>query len=612
MTDKCKKSIYRWLLLPLGALLLGGCLAQQKKLEPYQEKSAQPVRSEEVQMASSKPLPEVDKGPQASEYKAQEKSAQNSTDPGDILPSLTLVDDRIIVYEEKLRQWDDFGKQALELNIDQEQLRKITECQLQIRNILAGYNELHENLLDASSGRGNLHSASGQLVAVERKDMSFLDGECQQIVRANQETEGWLSGNRNRIIEEKEKEIDGAAESSDYQKVIELYEGFSPEDQAELSIGTIQHYGQALLHTDNARQASLVFQSLLAKIRRESLVQKEFEIMKLVADISFGLEEYNSAFERYVDIINRYASLGENVEWARVQQSFITDREEKGTEVKSFAELMLANLTYNPANDGYAVALMARNFTENYPQSPLYATAAHIYLEARDKADAWFASIIEQIDRFRAEKKYEEGLVFIEELPRINMLPEKQEQLRQLTDEFISAQFEAAEKMKMAQEKELEEAWNTGQEYLRTKDYDSAIEVFSSLLETSYSERAKMQIEEASQLAVQENRRKAAELFVRANRATDLNTKIELLLESRQLLQNILAKYPQSYLLDKVKRNMSRIEEEISAIDPALLNSTASGQPEDIESSPGGLSTGNPAPVSVDTQQDASQKTGNE
>ena len=121
-----------------------------------------------------------------------------------------------------------------------------------------------------------------------------------------------------------------------------------------------------------------------------------------------------------------------------------------------------------------------------------------------------------------------------------------------------------------------------------------------------------MQIEEASQLAVQENRRKAAELFVRANRTTDLGTKIELLLQSRQLLQNILANYPQSYLLDKVKRNMSRIEEEISAIDPALLNSTASGQSQGNELSSGELSTKNPAPVSVNNEEEGSQKAGNE
>ena len=97
--------------------------------------------------------------------------------------------------------------------------------------------------------------------------------------------------------------------------------------------------------------------------------------------------------------------------------------------------------------------------------------------------------------------------------------------------------------------------------------------MFTQLRDTSYDDRAVMQIAQAEQLAAQENRRKAAELFVRANATRETDKRIELLLESRELLLAILEKYPQSDLVEKVQRNLSRIEEEISAIDPALLES---------------------------------------
>ena len=54
-----------------------------------------------------------------------------------------------------------------------------------------------------------------------------------------------------------------------------------------------------------------------------------------------------------------------------------------------------------------------------------------------------------------------------------------------------------------------------------------------------------------------------------------MDARVKLLFESRELLNNILVKYPQSELGDKVKRNLMRIEEEIMAIDPSLLLTSA-------------------------------------
>jgi hypothetical protein len=44
-----------------------------------------------------------------------------------------------------------------------------------------------------------------------------------------------------------------------------------------------------------------------------------------------------------------------------------------------------------------------------------------------------------------------------------------------------------------------------------------------------------------------------------------------LLLASHQLLKEILVKYPQTDLLDKVNQNLAVLEEQIRRIDPALL-----------------------------------------
>ena len=107
---------------------------------------------------------------------------------------------------------------------------------------------------------------------------------------------------------------------------------------------------------------------------------------------------------------------------------------------------------------------------------------------------------------------------------------------------------------------------------MQAKKYDESIALFSGLLNTSFGVKAGIQIEEASRLAAGDRRKEAAELFVRSNRATDPAARKELLLSSRVLLEDILRKYPQSGLDDKVRRNMDRIDRELAGIDQSMMS----------------------------------------
>jgi hypothetical protein len=581
------KKRVKQLLLILAVFLVSSCGAQKQSVTPYQDRISPPADIRQEQPETSKSLPTMEDVSSEKDDAVQDRPAgaeKTGPAPGRILPALTLVNDRIVVYEDKLRAWSEFSAEALSSSLDEEQQATIASCQARIRQILDGYNLLHEILLAESSGQDRDLSIPDRYVSVERKDLSFLESDCRQIIGVNRQPGDWLAGTRYMRLEMKEKEIAEALAQRDYLQVIDLFEQLPPESITDVSIDATYAYGQALLRTGNAQKAETVFFELLARIRRDSQLKREFQLMRLVADIDFGLKEYSRSFERYVDIINRYAGLGENVEWARRQQSVIGSMDRKGTEVRSFAELMLAYLTYNAERDGYGVVLLARDFMDRYPDSVQYPTAARILLESGDRAEAWFTGVLEQVSRLETEKKYEEALAFIEQLSGTSLLPEKQDMLRALTDELISAQFEEAEVRRQALERELQETWNLGQTHLRAREYDQAIEVFARLEGTAYSDRAEMQIVEAAQLAAQEIRRKAAELFVQANSMRDLGRKTELLLASRELLQSILVKYPQSDLVEKVKRNLNKIEQEIRDIDPALLDSLPS---ENTPGSPG-------------------------
>jgi tetratricopeptide (TPR) repeat protein len=140
-----------------------------------------------------------------------------------------------------------------------------------------------------------------------------------------------------------------------------------------------------------------------------------------------------------------------------------------------------------------------------------------------------------------------------------------------MTEELVAVNTEEEQTRRLEAEETMQEIWSKGQNYLQEKEYDRAIETFSALLETEYADRATDKIAEASQLAAQDDRRRAAELFVLSGKTVDRENRTALLLQSRQLLKGILEKYPQSGLLEKTEKNLERIEEEIRSIDPALL-----------------------------------------
>jgi hypothetical protein len=117
----------------------------------------------------------------------------------------------------------------------------------------------------------------------------------------------------------------------------------------------------------------------------------------------------------------------------------------------------------------------------------------------------------------------------------------------------------------------LQENWDQAVADAQAKKYDESIALFSGLLNTSYGAEARKQIEDISRIAAQENRKQAAELFVRSNRATTPEAQKKLLLSSRSLLEDILRKYPQSGLSDKVRRNLSRIDQELAGMEETVV-----------------------------------------
>jgi len=109
------------------------------------------------------------------------------------------------------------------------------------------------------------------------------------------------------------------------------------------------------------------------------------------------------------------------------------------------------------------------------------------------------------------------------------------------------------------------EQWEKAVDLLGTGRYEEAIQAFSLLRGTSYDALARERTIEAENLAAFEMRRAAAALFVQAGRAGNAERKRQLLLDSRRILLEILKKYPDVEMRDKVVQNLQTLETHLAA-----------------------------------------------
>jgi hypothetical protein len=149
---------------------------------------------------------------------------------------------------------------------------------------------------------------------------------------------------------------------------------------------------------------------------------------------------------------------------------------------------------------------------------------------------------------------------------------DKQQAIKAKNEELLLAEAVEKETSKMSQMQDLQNQWNNGLLLAKDGRYDEAIAVFTGLLNSEYSTKADDKIKELSLEAAKNDRKKAADLFIRFTKTTDLESRKKLLIESRNLLKNILIKYPGVEIAQKVRGNIERVEQEMNAIDPNLIS----------------------------------------
>ncbi|MCI5147996.1 MAG: hypothetical protein D3916_01065 [Candidatus Electrothrix sp. MAN1_4] len=381
-------------------------------------------------------------------------------------------------------------------------------------------------------------------------------------------------------------------------------------------------YAQSLLKQGREEEARRILSDLLASVRQTGNRALQIKILKNRAELEFALRNYLPARILYEELKQL------NAPFDRQHLLALQAADSHREEVDAYAALLLSAITSDPAQDGFTVPQQGRAFLHNFPTSPLRPHVKKLVAKTEQEAEQWFQQLIQKSDEFVVNQQRNDALTLLEKVP-LDILPlDKQEIIRQkketltaplpaqdldpmgaptsdstinvnersnvrlpeqvqentetLKQEHSVSQTipqkitdEASEQKKQASSIQrqptettaLHKKWNRAEEALQATEYDKAIALFSDLRNTSLHTQALKKMKKASQTAGQEARRKAAHFFQRANSATEPKIKKQHLLSSKTILEEILQKYPLAGLDAKVKRNLNRVDKELTALD---------------------------------------------
>lgn len=474
-----------------------------------------------------------------------------------LMPAFTSINKRIYSYEQKLEEWKEVEKKTSSLPLPADKQNKLNECQTQLQDILTEYNGLHKQLLLETQISAAQLLAGDSLLRLNQRDIDYLESGCGRFLA---ELKATPEPQAQPAVDPQIKE---AFDNADYDRVITLYGQAAEMPGRTPAAETTYQYGQSLLKNHQEPLARRVFGDLLARVRQQP-GQDEllFPLMQVLADLDFVMGSYEDARKQYEELIRVSIDKGaRKEEWAGLQLAALQSGSVASDELQQYRTLLKNHLAYSPKRDGYAVAEQAEKYMLTFPVSRLAPNVNILHASAKGQAEAWVTQGIKRIETQANERRAQEPQPAVGAVPSAPV-PEVQ-------GAVTSGGQVASPESVVSPDKALQENYDKGVSQLQAKEYDHAIESWNKLLNTSYADKARTRIEEASRLGAQEDRQKAADLFVRATNTRDPESRKKLLLSSQELLQGILIKYPQSGLNDKVQRNLSRIQEELNVIAPA-------------------------------------------
>jgi tetratricopeptide (TPR) repeat protein len=496
--------------------------------------------------------------------------------PGEVsdMPDMQYVKDRIFEYGRKLDRWKELDNQAVVMDLDEEASEEMVRCFRDLQKVLNGYNRIYESLLRQDFQESESLLSSGEVMSLEQKDILFLESSCGRLLKSGDDRgEGWEQRDERADLPQIETLIERYAGSNEFEEVVQVWQQIPSHELDRVHLNTRISYGNALMSLHQESEAAKVYQEIIDLMSASDDQRTDIlSLRKILADLYTASGDYDKAQDQYNEISKDYSDLAQIEDWATLQLSILERSEVGSPELQGYSALLRNYLGYSPQRDGYKLVWQSDKFLAEYPYSPVSSNVDIIKSSTLAKADKWLELFMAEIDALAIEEQFQDALLRLETLPEDILSGEKLIEIRKKSDDLTLAEAVSREKKKIEKMQAQQRQWNDALLLIDKGEFDEAIEILTIMLDTDYAVKADGKIAEVSLLAARAERRKAADLFIRFTKTTDIESRKKLLIESRRRLVDILIKYPDVGITEKVMGNIKRVEKEMNAIDPMLIS----------------------------------------
>ena len=480
------------------------------------------------------------------------------------------VNSRILEYQQKFGIWKERDAQSTVASLDPQQTQTMVDCFRDLQRLMTGYQSLRDQLLGKNSGQPALTKTD--IIELQKKDIEFIDGDCGKLLRPPGSAGLMVAGGTG-APSGVEAVLAKHYNNKAWEDVVEVWSQIPAQQREQLGREANLFYADALLYLDQPTRAAEIYQKIVDEMSGSS--QKPTDLLSLrkkLADLYTASGNFFDAQAQYEKLTADYQKSSASQEWTRLQLLML-ERSMKGSpELTDYSELLRAYLRYIPEADGYTVVWKAEEFLQQYPYSPVSSNVDVIKEQSMIEAEAWFTDALAEADRLAEEKQFQLALDKLQMIPAQNLAPDRNEQLKQRLDELILAEAADRETAKLEQIQGLQRTWNEAMALADSGDPDGAIAALNTLQGTEFAVRADEKIAEISEQAARDARRIAADFFVRSTKTDDIQSRKDLLVQSRRVLKDILLKYPQVDISNKVEGNIRMVEKKMNELDPMLLS----------------------------------------
>ncbi len=459
-----------------------------------------------------------------------------------------FVDERYALYNEKQSKWQRLKNETALLGVGFEQPERFVSCYQLVHSLARGYDELR------SAKDHGYYSTS-------KSDIRFLAEDCDVVYGVQAMYLPTMLGNFKVESAEKARGIVlHYAEKQDFQRVVSAVENMPSGESLTPELNRL--YGRALVKTGRLDDASRVLSTVV-----EGLDPREQWPLRLeIAELFIASGEYEKARNQYLAIAEVLSSWEETHRIVTDQLALLYATDDHTTEIALYSQCLHAYLSF----DGHSIpAELDQNLQHlqtTYPDGIHTDAAMRLYQRAEEQVRNDISQRLLEVQKLTDESQFQLALDRLHEMKQAH-LPD--DAVARIDDMVVVVTADRDTYIQMEKEKraqDLADRWQEGLNLLDMQMYDESIAIFSELLGTEYDSRAVQKISKGSALAAVALRKEAANLFVRAGRTKDYNLRISLLNQSRALLQEILDKYPQVDLAEKVAVNIAVIDEQLQGM----------------------------------------------